>query len=186
MRGKAEKDPYRFRHLKTWQVIRSGNRYLAEVVGSADPACKDAARFFFGASGKKPFLFNPEATLPDNFIDEAMAWTEALEAQARHKAEIARQQWERWRAQHSENDVEALIVRALDCIEPDCPYNDWIAIGMALAGMGDAWFTVWDNWSAGGAKYQPQQMGQKWKSFRGKPASPGTILGIAKRYGFHK
>lgn len=178
------KDPYRFRHLKTWQVIRICNRYLAEVVGSADPACKDAARFFFGATGKQPFRFNPQATLPQNFIDAAIAWQEAQEAQARRKVELARQQWERWRGRHSEHDVEALIVRALDCIEPDCAYNDWIAIGMALAGMGEAWFPVWDNWSAGGAKYKPQQMGQKWKSFRGKPASPGTILGIAKRYGF--
>ena len=184
-------EPIREKNLAKWgwagkshQLIRVCNQYLQHLFPQADTSCQDASRFFFGALSRQPFLFHQDAYLPEDFVLKASAWHEAQEAQARHKAELARQQWERWRSQHSDNDVEALLLRALDCIEPDCPYNDWIAIGMALAGMGEAWFTVWDNWSAGGAKYKPQQMSQKWKSFRGKPASPRTILGIAKRYGF--
>jgi hypothetical protein len=172
------------RPVKDWETLRICNRYLAHVIGSADPACKDASRFFFGAPGRKPFLLNEAATLPANFIDEAMAWHQALEAAERRRAEQAQRQWLEYQAKNPGVDTDGLVRSALAAISPDCDYNDWIGIGMALAGMGDHWLQDWDGWSAGAATYKPGECERKWKSFRGKRHAPEVIFGIAKRYGW--
>lgn len=176
---------FRLPHAATdWQSIRICNRYLAHIIGSADPACKDANRFFFGAPGRSPFLLNESVSLPERFIDEALAWHEDIEKEEQRKEEQAQRQWEKWRSQHSEKDSDALILDALDCISPDCDYSQWIAIGMALAGMGDQWFSSWDSWSAGSSTYNAREMQSRWKSFRGKRPAPEVVFGIAKKYGF--
>jgi hypothetical protein len=167
--------------VEGWERIRLCNRYLAHVVGSADPACKDASRFFYGAPGREPYLLQ-DVTLPPSFVDDAIAWGEALEAEELKRAAIARQYWESLNARGE--DTDALLLSALDAISPNCDYNDWIAIGMALHGMGDQWFTEWDRWSAGAASYKPREMQGRWKSFRGSSPAPGVIFGIAKRYGW--
>lgn len=167
-----------------WQSIRIANRYLAEMVGSADPACKDASRYFFGAPGRVPHLLQ-DVALPIDFAERAAAWGAAIEAEEQARAEIARKQWEARKASMSDTDLDALIIQALSAIDPNCQYNDWIAIGMTLAGLGDSWFTAWDEWSAGASSYNPREMSQRWKSFRGRgDGSPSTLFGIAKRYGF--
>jgi hypothetical protein len=76
-----------------------------------------------------------------------------------------------------------LIHQALAAIPAD-KNNDWLAIGMALAGMGDRWFEVWDKWSSTADSYKPEEMSSRWKSFKGKKGDPDLILGIAKKYGF--
>ena len=170
--------------VEGWETIRICNHYLINLLGVADPACKDASRFFFGAPGRTAFLLNEAACLPESFVNDALAWHQAIEEAEARRAEEARRRWEEWRSQHSEQDADELILKALDAIDPNCSYNEWIAVGMALAGMGDQWFHAWDSWSANGAKYNAKETASKWKSFRGKEASPSTIFGIAKRYGF--
>jgi hypothetical protein len=169
---------------KGWQQVRLLNKYLAHVVGSADPACKDASRFFFGAMGRSPVLLNEQAVLPASFVEDAIAWHREIEAAEQRRSEQARKQWERYRANNPEVDIDSLVLQALESIDPDCDYCDWIAVGMALAGMGDQWLGVWDSWSAGAANYKPREMQAKWKSFRGKKPAPEAIFGIAKRYGW--
>ncbi len=167
-----------------WQTIRICNRYLAHLVGTADPACKDASRYFFGAPGRTPFLLNESATLPASFVEDAIAWHDAIEAQERARAEQARRAWEDYQRQNPGQDTDALILDALNAISPDCDYNTWIAIGMALAGMGDQWLSVWDSWSAGSSSYKSGECDHKWKSFRGKRPAPEVIFGIAKNHGW--
>ena len=38
--------------VEDWKTIRICNRYLATLIEVADPACKDASRFFFGAAAR--------------------------------------------------------------------------------------------------------------------------------------
>ncbi|MBE9031824.1 PriCT-2 domain-containing protein [filamentous cyanobacterium LEGE 11480] len=170
--------------IEGWQNVRIANRYLAEQVGSADRNCKDANRFFFGAPGRKPVLIKA-VTLGESFATNALAWGEAIEAEEQRRAEAARQQWASRRAEMSDEDSDALILKALDTIDPNCDYNDWIGVGMVLHGLGDHWFTAWDQWSAGAGSYNPREMQTHWKSFRGKgDGNPAGLFGIAKRYGF--
>lgn len=57
----------------------------------------------------------------------------------------------------------------------DLPYEDWIAIGMAIhhATQGSG-FDLWDRWSASSSKHDPHKMQYKWGSF-GRSVNPVTI-----------
>ena len=67
------------------------------------------------------------------------------------------------------------IADMLSHIDPDCPYDTWIRIGMAVhhatGGTGQA---VWDAWSAKGSKYDAETMDSHWHSF-GRAANPVTL-----------
>jgi hypothetical protein len=169
---------------KGYEVIRICNRYFAHLWGSADPACKDASRFFFGAQGKQAFIFNENACLPEAFITDAIEWHAKLEAQEIERAKAAQRAWEAYKAANPLDDTNSLIIAALKHIDPNCDYNEWLAVSMALHGMGDHWFAEWDAWSSGATSYNAKEMASRWKSFRGKTGSPAVIFGIAKKYGF--
>lgn len=102
-----------------WATIRICNRYLAHLVGSADPACKDASRYFFGAPGRTPFLLNEAATLPASFIEDALAWDAAEVARATAEAEEKRRRWAEYKAQNP-SDSGDIVKDALSYI---APYN---------------------------------------------------------------
>jgi hypothetical protein len=140
--------------VKGWQNVRLCNRYLISILGVADPSCKDASRFFFGAPGRVPFWLNESVTLPESFVADAIAWHEGIEREEQRRAELARQQWQQWRDENPAQDSDALVLKALDYIDPNCDYNQWIAVGMSLAGMGDHWFAHWDGWSSRASSYK--------------------------------
>lgn len=58
--------------------IRMANRYLAHLLGAADPSCKNADRLFYGASNSTSYQIQ-EVTLPASFFEDALAWAESLE-----------------------------------------------------------------------------------------------------------
>jgi Protein of unknown function (DUF3987)/Primase C terminal 2 (PriCT-2) len=174
------------RPLEAHENIRACNLYLASshCVGAADPQCKDASRFYFGAIGSVPALMQ-EVTLPESFIDDALAWHEGIVAEEKQRAEAAAKHWDDYRAGCSSDDADALLMTALGAINVSSITRDqWIGIGMALAGMGEQWFSVWDSWSATDPRYKPHEMQSKWKSFRGKEPSPGVVFSLAKQFGF--
>lgn len=71
----------------------------------------------------------------------------------------------------------------LSHISPDCGYDEWIAVGMALQSEGFG-VALWDEWSRGGTKYDGTT-GQHWKSFKpGAGVSYGTIVHMAKQGGW--
>ena len=71
----------------------------------------------------------------------------------------------------------------LNAIPPDCPYDEWLKVGMALKQEG-ASCSVWDDWSRGGSKYKAGECERKWKSFRRDEVTGGTLFHIATRYGY--
>lgn len=73
--------------------------------------------------------------------------------------------------------AQAEVERLLAPIDPDCGYDEWIRIGMAVhhgtAGQG---FEAWDEWSSRGGKYQgSDDLLPHWRSFDPSTASPVTI-----------
>jgi len=65
-------------------------------------------------------------------------------------------------------------------------YDTWITIGQALEHQfGEAGFELWDAWSAGSTKYDPDQCVEKWKTFGQhtngdiRPATARTIIKLA-------
>jgi len=78
-----------------------------------------------------------------------------------------------------------LVISALDSISPDCSYDDWVRIGMALHEWEpQAGLSIWDSWSARGDKYVACEPEDKWGSFSsGGGVTLGTLFDMAKKAG---
>lgn len=73
--------------------------------------------------------------------------------------------------------------RLLNQIPPDCGYDEWLKVGMALKHEGvDC--SVWDNWSRSGSKYKNGECERKWTSFKRDDVTGGTLYHIAMQYGY--
>jgi hypothetical protein len=83
----------------------------------------------------------------------------------------------------SNRDAE-LAEMALQRLDPDCDYAQWIAIGMALHSRfpGGEGFAMWDAWSSNGEKYQGTgDLETHWRSFTaGKGVGFGTLIALAR------
>ncbi len=120
--------------------IRLCNEYLAVVVGHADPAAKDASRYYFGASGKKAFHLT-DNTLPVDFLEQAIVWgaerDRQIEAEIQRNADL----WARERESLSFDDQLERVRDALDFIPPYSPgggtYPEYVRIcGAVLRELG--------------------------------------------------
>lgn len=75
----------------------------------------------------------------------------------------------------------------LSYISPDCSYDEWIAVGMALRSeFGDSAFQAWDNWSSKSSKYQSSKMYNHWRSFDDYGIGIGTLVWLAQEAGYIK
>lgn len=70
------------------------------------------------------------------------------------------------------------VASALEYLDPDMDYEEWLRVGMALhsTGAGQEAFELWDDWSKRGSKYQPGVTASKWQSFANGCAN-GVTLG---------
>jgi hypothetical protein len=77
------------------------------------------------------------------------------------------------------------IRAAIDWVDPDCDYGTWIEVGMAVrAALGDSGFSLFDEWSARGAKYKSGETSEKWASFTGGGVGAGTLFHHAREAGW--
>jgi len=178
--------------IEGWELIRICNRYLASIIEAADPACKDASRFFFGGLGRKAFLLNKGAVLPESFIDDAIAWDAEQQRQAELAATEQRRKWERYR---EENPVDSsdTIAAALDYIPPYSPgegrYPELIPVlgGVLneLGPEGERRLYQWDggrgDWGRGGFTRIIESLK---RSRPARAATIGSLFYLAKQYGF--
>lgn len=69
-----------------------------------------------------------------------------------------------------------MLISMVSVIDPDCDYETWYRIGMAIHhATGGTGFDIWNDWSAKGQKYPGNEtMVKRWHSF-GKSANPITI-----------
>lgn len=75
-------------------------------------------------------------------------------------------------------------ITALDFIDPDYSYEQWVNVGM---GCHDAGLPcdVWDRWSAKGAKYEAGLCQKKWDSFGADRGTTwGTVIHLARQGGY--
>ncbi|MHC5854468.1 PriCT-2 domain-containing protein [Nostoc sp.] len=171
-------------------TVEACTRFLMQQLPH-DPACKDASRVFYGSTEAEFPLVNPEATIPAEWISEAIAIAqqERIEYQRRiQEIESRRKEWrevslaEGW-------DIDQLIQNALSFIPPRTPgsgnYDECRQVLMALVnhyGATDAEIIA-EQWS-------PSIKGSTWnirakiRSFRRGGISIGTLFHIAKQYGF--
>jgi putative DNA primase/helicase len=81
------------------------------------------------------------------------------------------------------------IRNALYCIPSDIEYKYWYRIGAALKlQLGEAGFSLFNDWSAGCDLYQTREVLQKWRSFRrsgGAVVNIQTLFMLAIQNGWH-
>lgn len=79
------------------------------------------------------------------------------------------------------------LLKALEHIDPArIDYQEWVNVGMALKYEGYS-ANDWDNWSKRDfARYHDGECQKKWQSFNGsgQPVTAGTIVALAKDFGF--
>lgn len=86
-----------------------------------------------------------------------------------------------------ELEGRAKVESALAYISPDCGYEEWIQVGMAICTeLGEGALDVWDAWSARAAKYPGRRtVEQHWKSFKpGGGVTGATIFKLAMDAGW--
>ena len=76
------------------------------------------------------------------------------------------------------------VIAMLDAIPSD-DYQIWIQVGMILKSEhGEDGYDVWDLWSKKSDSYDPFAMGPKWQSFKGQGLTKGSLIKIARDYGY--
>ncbi|MCQ1053705.1 PriCT-2 domain-containing protein [Acinetobacter baumannii] len=80
------------------------------------------------------------------------------------------------------------IIDALGFIDPDQDRKSWARIGMAIKSeLGESGFSVFDEWSKGGSKYNKADVKTTWRSIRaskGKDVTIATLIYEAQQGGF--
>lgn len=80
----------------------------------------------------------------------------------------------------------AKIESALAYIAPDCGYDEWIRVGMAIhSELGDNGFGVWDYWSAKSSKYSGESdLMSHWRSFKTGSITIASVFKMAMDSGW--
>ncbi|UKP01403.1 PriCT-2 domain-containing protein [Nostoc sp. UHCC 0870] len=171
-------------------TVEACTRFLMQQLPH-DPACKDASRVFYGNTEAEFLLVNPEATLPDEWVREAIAIAqrEREEYQQRIQEIESRRQQFREIADTEGWNTDQLIQQALSFIPPRTPgsgnYDECRQVLMALVnhyGASEAEIIA--------EKWSPSIKGTTWnirakiRSFRRGGITIATLFHIAKQYGF--
>ena len=79
----------------------------------------------------------------------------------------------------------ATALAALDVLNPDMGYDDWLRTGMALhsSDTSEAMLAEWESWSRGSHKFVEGQCREKWESFGGGEVGVGTLCQMADETG---
>lgn len=104
----------------------------------------------------------------------------------RATVEQARAAGEKSSAARPVESAAAKVESALAFVSPDCGYDEWIRIGMAIhAELGEAGLAVWEVWSAKSDKFPgSRELATHWKSFRPGAVTGATLYGLATAAGW--
>ena len=142
---------------------------------------KSGSGFVVGA-GSKHISGNTYELLfgsPNDIEPAPAALVELLKKPERHRAIVDGQSLD-----VSDNDITDMLL----CIDPDCDYEQWYRVGMAIhqATQGGG-LELWDEWSQNGKKYEgSNETDKKWQSFgkSGNPVGLGTLIHYAREGGY--
>jgi hypothetical protein len=113
-------------------------------------------------------------------IAEAPAWLAGLVAKKATPPTAPVERYVEPEHDLSQDQVEHM----LGYLHPDCDYQTWLEVGMALH-AGAYPVATWDQWSAGGQKYRAGECHRKWRGFRhGGAITMGTLWHHAMQAGW--
>lgn len=185
---------FRLSHrLEGFEAVEAATKYLLHLFPDADQACKDACRFYFGASGKEPRLVDESARLPEAFPQDAQQWQAEEDRLFNERKAEQNRKWETLRATQSDDDQVELVKSALDTIahraKGDGRHAELVVmIGGILNELGTEGERLLSAWDAGQGEWgrpfdkflQSVVRNQKQK------ATLGTLFHLAKKAGWHR
>jgi P4 family phage/plasmid primase-like protien len=142
--------------------------------------------------GRAPVMFDEDRVV----VMPGAPLVAVAELLAGHKERVARQAVQREareaqavarRAGGGEDAHDfACAQQALERLDPDMGYGEWLAVGMALHSRwpGGDGLGLWETWSRGGGKYQDGDCETRWEGFRGEGVGLGSLFELAKSAGF--
>ena len=147
---------------------------LLWVFGTADRACRDAVRFWYGAKDCKAEYLNQ--VLPLDMVKK-------LIGQYQESGQLERKQAtnKNYLVPPSQQEV----ADALRVIPPwGVDYDEWLQVLMGIhAAFGEDGLGLVMSWADG----KPGEVEQKWRSFDGTGGvTVATVFGIAKKFGWKK
>ncbi len=77
--------------------------------------------------------------------------------------------------------VAARALSALGAHRGDT-YDEWLRVGMALRGLGDAGLALWDNWSKRRKGYEADGCRKKWETFEPADSGEGVTIGTLVKW----
>ncbi len=140
--------------------------------GTADRACRDAVRFWYG-SPKCDFEYINQV-LPLSTVKHLIATYQ--ESGEREKHKVTRPGWT---APPDQQEVAA----ALKMIPPwGIEYDEWVQVLMGIhSAFGQDGYSLAESWAQG----KQGEIDHKWRSFKpGGAVTIATVFGIAKRFGW--
>lgn len=165
------------------ELSPSGNGVHIIVEGESDTFKSNemgievfCGRQFFTMTGR------PRAGSPDTVNQISADTLDKLRKTVKQKQQVDRAKPKPRPAVFNNNtpDIQK-IESALAYIAPDCGYDEWIRVGMAIhEALGESGFGVWDYWSAKSSKYSGESdLMTHWKSFGGGTVTIATVFRMA-------
>lgn len=161
-------------------IMQSSNYCLAVsallwLFGTADRACRDSVRFWYGSPGCQFEYF--DQVLPLDIVKHLIAQYQDTGQKEKKRSE--------YHAPAEMREVEDALKRipawGID-------YDEWVNVLMAIhSQFGDAGYGLAESWGEG----KKDEVSRKWKSFKAEGNCSGavtiaTVFGIAKRFGWKK
>lgn len=165
------------------ELSPSGNGVHIIVEGKSDTFKSNemgievfCGRQFFTMTGR------PRAGSPDTVNPISADTLDKLRKTVKQKQQVDRAKPKPRPAVFNNNtpDIQK-IESALAYIAPDCGYDEWIRVGMAIhEALGESGFGVWDYWSAKSSKYSGESdLMSHWRSFGGGTVTIATVFRMA-------
>lgn len=169
-------------------------QYLIAILRVADPACKDASRFFYGAEGKTPILLQDDATLPGDFLTQAHEWDYQKSEEFRSRKDNA-PEIKRFESIRDENPQEALDIarEALQTIpRRKAGTNTYPELFRMMCGVindfgldGERLLIEWDGGRGEWGCSIEKKIESIKKGSTNRQAGQGTLFWLAKQHGFN-
>lgn len=171
---------------KKWRA--GGDEYALELLSTGNQTVIPPS---YHPSTREPYIWLNENTLlnfpkgelpslPEGFVEQVTAIVNPEPVHVPQQTSLE---------YHNEKPEASDIAEALDFISPDCPYDEWLNIGMSIKDeLGDAGFFIWDSWSRKSSKYPKKgepTTSQKWKSFTNSGITINTLFKQARLEGYN-
>jgi len=172
--------------IDEWQAVM--NRMAADF--GSDPSAKDPSRvlrlpgFYHQKDPNNPHPVKSRVKSKDNPYTWSKITAKIPPLEGMQHKKTSNQ------SVNKELDQPLKISSAINEIDPDCDYDQWLKIGMAwhhATGGSEEGLKLWNAWSSKASCYRAGETEQKWESFgtyTGEPVTIGTIFHYANEAGW--